>query len=143
MSSTTMPRVMLVTTDNDSPTSPTARPQIPKPIAPGTRFGTRLASPNRHERRATMSTREIPTSATVVPRSIARMLRRPSQANIRLVPASSARTMPPATPGAFSASHCCARRSRASSSFDDSVSVATVIRVADLSTSSWLFRSSP
>ena len=66
---------MAVTIESDTPTSPTARPQMPKPSAPGIRFGTMLVIPSRHDRNAKMRMQEIPMRASVVPKNMAMMFR--------------------------------------------------------------------
>ena len=96
---------MAVTIESDTPTCPTVRPHMPKPNAPGIRFGTMLVIPSRHDRNAKMRMKEIPTRASVVPTSMEIIFRRPRLANINVVPALTA----PEIFGAWPASHCCAR----------------------------------
>ena len=69
--------VMPVTTDNARPTCPTMMPHRPKAMPAGIRLGTRLMKPMRNDRSANIRIIEISTNATVVPVSIARMLRKP------------------------------------------------------------------
>ena len=139
VSSTTMPMVMAMTTESANPTSPTTSPQRPNPINPGMKFGARLTSPIRSERKATTSRAEMPMNAITVPRSIARILRCPMCANMSAAPELSNRTMC----GALSFSHASARSFSASTSCVESVFAVTVMRVADFATSIRLFRSRP
>ena len=133
-----IPSVILSTTDSAILISPDIMAHIPKPRPAGSKLGTRLIKPSFSDLSANISKKEISTSANKEPFSMLCILVSPICANMRAGLAAVTRKS-----GDSLLKNRYARCSKAVNSLLPRLSSVTLMRVAALSISIWLFKSRP